>query len=605
MTVDSARGPSDRSPVSSYRRGKGRPDLTAILDDGRWQRRPPRPADPERLSRALVGLAQTLAHSPEHSPQHVAETIQQLCEADSAGVSFLTDPDGSAGSEWAGVAGAWKPFAGRRTEGSHDPGEVVLSHGYPLLFHHPERLLTSLRPVSPSASELLVAPLYAQGAPVGSIWAAMHDGGRPFDRGDARILGSLAPFATAARTVARAGGYSAAEGGPAIGSAQLLAAIVDSSDDAIVSKGLDGVITSWNKSAEKLFGYTAAEAIGKNVTLIIPLDRRDEEVRILERLKRGERIEHFLTKRVRSDGTLLDVSLTISPIKDATGRIVGASKVARDVTQERRLREELEARNRELEEQNRRVEEANRLKSEFLAGMSHELRTPLNSIIGFSEFLGSQPDNGLTMEQREFLGYIYNSGNHLLEIINDILDLSRIESGRLVLAPEPFSPAKVLEDVVQVLEPMLEERRLVLGRSVDPALGTVTLDKLRFKEILFNLLSNAAKFTEPGGRIDVTMVPEGPEEFGLKVKDTGIGIDPSDFHRLFRQFEQLDSGPGRRYQGSGLGLYLTKKLVEMHGGRIEVESARGAGTTFTVHLPLRAAMREVDLVATDLAPGAR
>ncbi|MGA7923321.1 MAG: PAS domain S-box protein [Thermoplasmata archaeon] len=368
----------------------------------------------------------------------------------------------------------------------------------------------------------------------------------------------------------------------------LLAAIVGSSDDAIISKDLQGVITSWNFGAERLFGYTSVEAVGQPITLIIPQDRRAEEEQILQRLRAGERVEHFETVRQRKDGKRLDISLTISPLRDVDGRVIGASKVARDVTEQRRIMNELEEQNRELEVQNRRVEEANRMKSEFLAGMSHELRTPLNSIIGFSEFMFTEPDSNLTDDQREFLGHIYNSGNHLLQLINDILDISRVEAGRIGLVMEPFSPSAAVDEVCSVTRPLLEKKQVTLATHIDASLETVTLDRLRFNQILYNLLSNAAKFTHAGGHIEVGMAPLPPDRFALRIQDTGIGISPEDIPRLFRQFEQLEAGASRRYQGSGLGLYLTKKLIDAHGGSIRVESAVGKGTTFTVILPTRA-----------------
>jgi PAS domain S-box-containing protein len=374
--------------------------------------------------------------------------------------------------------------------------------------------------------------------------------------------------------------------GPAARTRALLAAIVDSSDDAIISKDLNGAITSWNHSAERLFGYRANEMIGKSIRLIIPEDRWEEEATILARLRRGERIDHFQTVRIRKNGEPVDVSLTISPIKDPSEKIIGASKVARDMTEELRLRRELLERNRELDAQRRRAEDSSRLESEFLASMSHELRTPLNSIIGFSELLLNSPDGDLRTEQREYLSDILRSGVHLLALIDQVLDVSMFESGKGRLAPEPFALAEAVSEVERTLRPEVERWGLTLRTVVGPGLETVVLDRIRFKQILLNLLANAVKFTHQGGRIAVVAQRTGPDRFTVRIEDTGIGIAPEDVPRLFRRFEQLDAGPGRRFPGSGLGLYVTKRWVELHGGGIEVQSQVGMGTIFSVDLPL-------------------
>jgi signal transduction histidine kinase len=231
------------------------------------------------------------------------------------------------------------------------------------------------------------------------------------------------------------------------------------------------------------------------------------------------------------------------------------------------------------------VEEINRLKTEFLANMSHELRTPLNSIIGFSELLISDPDNGLTIDQRDQVGDIYTSGLHLLQLINDILDLAKVEAGKLDLRPEEFSLRSALEEICGIVKPMVDQKRLDLRCASGDGPDRVTLDATRFRQVLLNLLSNAVKFTGAGGRIDLIVERRAPDRFAVLVRDTGIGISAQDQGRLFRQFEQLEGGPSRRYSGSGLGLSLTKHIVELMGGTIEVESEVARGTTFTVTLP--------------------
>jgi PAS domain S-box-containing protein len=632
-----------------------------------------------------------------------------------------------------------------------------------------------------------------------------------------------------------------------------LSAIVEFSDDAIIGKDLRGVVTSWNTGAERLFGYTASEMAGQPITRLIPPERQREGTEILDRIQHGESIKHFDTLRLRKGGSMVAISVTVSPIKDSTGKIVGASKVARDITERKRTEEQLQdsykeisdlkaaldehaivaitdpqgrityvndkfceiskysreellgqdhriinsghhpkefirdlwttiARGRvwhgeiknkakdgsfywvdttivpflnqdgkprqyvairaditerkraeearresearlnfalqtsqigawelslqdhsanrtlihdrifgydtllphwtyeiflehvlpedraevdrsfreataaranwsfecrirrtdgevrwiwsaggheqdpegkavrmsgivqditerrrteealresyevlerkvtertaELQLAKERAEAAGRAKSEFMASMSHELRTPLNGIIGFSEFLVDGKPGVLNPKQKEYLEDILNSGRHLLQLINDVLDLSKVEAGKLEFNPEQFPLRKAVEEVRAVAGPIAQKKHIQVSVTVAPELNGVTLDQIKFKQVVYNLLSNALKFTDSGGRVDVQCAPNGPDQFTLAVKDSGIGIKPEDLTRLFKEFEQIDSGAGRRYEGTGLGLALTRKLVELQGGGITVESEAGKGSTFTVTLPL-------------------
>jgi PAS domain S-box-containing protein len=362
--------------------------------------------------------------------------------------------------------------------------------------------------------------------------------------------------------------------------------LVESNIDALMTTDLLGVITDVNKQMEVITGIAREQLVGtpfKNYFTDPP--RADQAIRSV---LSENRVTDFELAIRTPDGSTADVSYNATTFKDTEGRLAGVFAAARDVTEQKRLRDQLEQRNRELEIQNMRVQEANRLKSEFLASMSHELRTPLNSIIGFSEFLLNGDGVALNPEQREYLGDILNSGNHLLQLINDVLDLAKVESGKMELAPEPFSPRQAVEEVCSVVKRMVSEKNLELTAHVADDLSTVSLDPLRFKQIMYNLLSNAVKFTDEGGTIDVSLLPHSEKAFVLTVRDSGIGIAATDIPRLFREFEQLEAGPSRRYQGSGLGLSLTKKLVELHGGQIEVESTPGKGTTFRVLLPYSA-----------------
>jgi PAS domain S-box-containing protein len=357
-----------------------------------------------------------------------------------------------------------------------------------------------------------------------------------------------------------------------------LAAIVESSDDAIIGKTLDGAITSWNSGAEKMFGYSREEILGNPVLTIFPPDRLDEEPQILARVARGESVDHFETVRVRKDKRLISVSVTISPIKNNNGQIVGASKIAHDITERRQADEALQARDL--------AQAANRMKSEFLANMSHELRTPLNGIIGFSEFLVDERPGKLNDKQKEYLNDILNSGRHLLQLINDVLDLSKVEAGKMVLYPETFSLPKAVEEVCAVISQLAKKKSITIRREISSGIESVTLDQQKFKQVLYNLLSNAVKFTGEKGLVEITAGPHGPEQFRLQVRDTGIGIKPEDLDKLFVEFQQIDSGAARKYEGTGLGLSLTKKIIEFQSGSITVESQPTRGSAFTVVLPL-------------------
>ncbi|MEK8052370.1 ATP-binding protein [Ideonella sp. DXS22W] len=363
--------------------------------------------------------------------------------------------------------------------------------------------------------------------------------------------------------------------------AQALAAIVESSFDAVVGKNLDGTVTSWNAAAESLFGWRRDEMLGASVLRLIPDDRHAEELRILATIGRGERVTPFDTVRRRRDGTLVEVSVTVSPIRDRDGRIVGASKVARDIGPQRRLER--------LEQENREVHRAAQMKSRFLASMSHELRTPLNAVIGFADLLrgGSVPPD--SPKHARFLGHIASSGRHLLQLINDVLDLSKVEAGKLVFAPEPLSPQELVRHVIELMQPEARRRgvqlQLVPEVLRDDAPAQVMLDAARLKQVLFNLLSNALKFTPGGGRVSVHLCGDVPGWWRLEVHDTGVGIAEADLPRLFVEFQQIEGQQGRAHEGTGLGLALTRRIVEAQGGQVGVRSRLGAGSVFHVRLP--------------------
>ena len=320
--------------------------LDSILCTEELRRRPSRLPDYETENRALMNLSQALVDSPRTVLQALAETLLKVCRAGSAGISLLTTEDNGKNFYWPAIAGDWKSHIGGGTPRDFGPCGDVLDRNTTLLFSHVERRYTYFQPVKPVVEEALLVPFYVASKAVGTIWVVAHDESRKFDTEDERIMGSLGKFASSAYQILvllDALKLEVDERRKAESTSSLLASIVGSSDDAIISKSLDGVITSWNKAAERIFGYTAEEAVGQRITLIIPADRRDEETKILERLKRGERIDHFETVRSRKDGTLLDISLTISPVKDGAGAVIGASKVARDITEAKRIERALRA----------------------------------------------------------------------------------------------------------------------------------------------------------------------------------------------------------------------------------------------------------------------
>jgi PAS domain S-box-containing protein len=366
-----------------------------------------------------------------------------------------------------------------------------------------------------------------------------------------------------------------------------LAAIVDSSDDAIVSKTVDGVITSWNPGAERMFGWTAEEAVGQHITLIIPEDRRAEEDEVLAKIRRGERVEPFETVRVTKDHRLLNISLTVSPLKDATGRIIGASKIARDITERRRLENErdlLLARERAAREE---AEASNRTKDQLLATVSHELRTPLNSLLGYAKLL---QDNQLDEAgQRHAIEVIVRNATTQGQLVDDLLDLSRAVAGRMRVTFEPCNLTTLVDDALDSVRPAAEAKGVALRSALAPEVGPIHGAPERIRQVVWNLAMNAIKFTPPGGRVDIALERAG-RQARLVVADTGIGIGRDALPYIFEPFRQEDSSSTRAHSGLGLGLALVKTLVEVHGGEVQAESpGKGKGARFTITIPLSAA----------------
>lgn len=340
-----------------------------------------------------------------------------------------------------------------------------------------------------------------------------------------------------------------------------LAAIINSTDDAIVSKTLEGIITSWNDSAERTFGYSAEEMIGQSILKLIPADRQDEEPRILSRLRKGERVEHFETKRVRKDGSLLDVSLTISPVKDELGNLIGLSKIARDITEKKQ------------EEQR---------KHDFVAMVSHELKTPLTSIISYLQVLIARS----IKEGNEFtasaLARTETQAKKMKTMIQDFLNLARLEEGKILIVKETFELLPLIKEISEDAQ-FLTTKHSIMLQNCDEIV--VTADKDKIGHVLMNLLSNAIKYSPGGGTITLGCMAE-QGKVRIYVTDEGVGISQADQQRLFERFYRVNNDKLKSISGFGIGLFLVSEILRYHNSKIEVESKEGAGSTFYFYLDL-------------------
>lgn len=477
-----------------------------------------------------------------------------------------------------------------------------------------------------------------------------------------------------------------ARDGTAQAGASALASLVQSADDAIVGKTVEGVVTSWNSGAERLYGYTAQEVVGRSFEIAIPEDARSVEAQMLRRVVAGERVEPYEAERLRKDGTPITVSVTTVPIMGVGGRIVGVASMSRGISElklaERKLRWMLEVApdailgvdasgsielvnsqcerlfgyqrdeligqpvqmlipdglrpvdagqvgagtelvtlhkdgteipveislsaletpagrltmaavrditdrkriERQLREQNIELERASQAKDNFLASMSHELRTPLNAIIGFTGTMLMKLPGPLNAEQEHQLRLVQTSGKHLLSIINDLLDLAKIESGRVQITLEAVDCRQVADEVVQSLQPLADGKGLTLrieGPGDVPAIATA--DRRALGQILINLINNAIKFTDTGEvRIRLITAPGGDGGLQIAVQDTGPGIPQADLARIFRAFERSATTAKTNDEGTGLGLHISQKLAELLHATLTVSSVVGEGSTFTV-----------------------
>jgi len=574
----------------------GEVSLESILCTEELHRRPSRPPDHEKENRALVALAQALADSPGTILQTLADTILEVFQADSAGLSLLTTQDGGKRFYWPAIAGRWNPHIGGGTPRDFGPCGDVLDRNMPLLFRHFERRYTYFQPVTPPVEECLLVPFYVEGKAVGTIWAIAHDDRRKFDAEDERLLSSLGKFASSAYRIHGALEslkLQEAERKSADRVTGLLAAIVDSSDDAIVSKSLDGFVTSWNKSAERLFGYTAEEAVGQHITLIVPADRRHEESTILERLKRGERVDHFETVRISKNGKMLDVSLTISPVKDAAGSVVGASKVARDITERKRteqaLREseerlrtladgletqvrvrtqELEQRNTEVLQQSEQLRElSNRLlqtQDDERRRIARELHDSAGQIVtalglnlaSITHHLGQDPLIGKAVEESREL---------IQQLSKEIRTMSYL------LHPPLLDENGLSEAIRWYMQGLTERSGLSCELSISENFGRLPGEfELAVFRIVQECLTNIHRHS--GSKTATIRLSRTAESVSLQIQDEGKGISA----------EKL---AGIQSERSGVGITGMRERVRHFRGVMDIQS-NGTGMKIAVTFPV-------------------
>jgi PAS domain S-box-containing protein len=399
-----------------------------------------------------------------------------------------------------------------------------------------------------------------------------------------------------AREIKRVVGEKDRESRRLVETTQFLNNVLESSTEySIIAADIDGGILIWNEGARRNYGYTSEEMVGRTNLRVLhtseDIDSGRVDALFDATLKTGRAAK--VMERRRKSGANFTAQLSMTLRRDAVGAPTGYLMISGDISERSRLEKEIKRKNEELEGQYYRVEHANRLKSEFLANMSHELRTPLNAIIGFSELMYDGKAGENSPQQKEFTGDVLASARHLLQLINDVLDLAKIEAGKMDFHPEPVNLAKIVNEVCDVVRTLVAAKRLVLRIDIDASLADLVLDAGKLKQVLYNYLSNAIKFSNEGGEITVHATPEGEDHFLLDVRDTGIGIKADDLARLFVEFEQLDTDRSRESQGTGLGLALTQRIVEAQGGRVGVDSEPSKGSRFWAVLPRRTGSGEL------------
>jgi PAS domain S-box-containing protein len=380
--------------------------------------------------------------------------------------------------------------------------------------------------------------------------------------------------------------------------------LIESNIDALMTTDPLGIITDVNRQMCAVTGASREELIGTPFKEYFTDPRRAEDG--IRKVLADDRVTNYELTLSAKDGAATTVSYNATTFRGADGRLRGVFAAARDIAEHKALEEQLRKKNEELVEQYQRVQEANRLKSEFLANMSHELRTPLNGIIGFSELMHDGKVGKVSPSQQEYLGDILTSSRHLLQLINDVLDLAKVESGKMEFRPEQVDLNKTIGEVKDVVRALAAQRRIRIETSVDPSLTDITIDTGKLKQVLYNFLSNALKFSPDEGHVHIRVDASGPDAFRIEVEDSGIGIKSEDMQRLFGEFQQLDASTAKKYAGTGLGLALTKRIVEAQGGSVGARSSFGVGSVFFAILPRGASAPATEIrdVVVEPLPGA-
>ncbi|MGA8410040.1 MAG: PAS domain S-box protein [Candidatus Acidiferrales bacterium] len=525
----------------------GTVSLDSILFTEELDLRPSRPPDYHKESRALGALMQALANSPQTVLQTLADTMLEVLQCGSAGVSLLTTHDGGKAFYWPAISGAWKQHIGGGTPRDFGPCGTVLDRNKALLFKHVEKVYTYFAPVKPPVEEALLVPFYSGEKAVGTVWAVAHDPGRKFDAEDRRQLESLAGFASAA--------YQAVD---FFESRQQFAAIVESSDDAIVSKDLNGVILSWNAGAQRIFGYSPSEAVGRPITLIIPAELQQEEREILDKLRKGERINHYETVRLRKDGEPVNVSLTISPVRDQHGHIIGASKIARDISERKRfeaalMESEFSARLLKVQDEDRR-----RIARELHDGVG-QLLAAISMNVGFvaKERHTLSSDAARRIEENAAL---------IQQASADIRTVSYL------LHPPLLDEMGLSSALRWYIDGFAERSKMRVALEMPPDLGRLSQDsELVLFRIAQECLTNVHRHAK-GSSVFIKLSNVGGK-LAMEIRDNGRGIDQA-------LQKQIAAG-----QAAGVGLRGMRERVCAIRGTFAIESSE-SGTSVLVTLPL-------------------
>ena len=350
----------------------------------------------------------------------------------------------------------------------------------------------------------------------------------------------------------------------------MLAAIVESSDDAIVSKTLEGIITSWNASAKRLFGYDESEIIGRHISILLPLERLSEEEVIIKEIIKGNRIDHFQTRRKRKDGTELDISLTISPVRNKNNEIIGASKIARDISHQVATEAKLMAANLELQK-------LNLYKDDFIGLLGHELRTPLAGIKACIQLMAEVP-----ARTPELLVKADRQVNRMTTLLVELVDFAKSQAGRLDVVKTQTVAQDFIVNGIETVQQGQSTHQIEFMSEIPPV--TVMADPLRMEQVVINLLTNAVKYS-PGSDSIVVSLEQTATAIIISVKDSGLGIPHADLDKIWNRFYRVPDHKAK-IKGLGIGLHLCKQIVDLHGGKIWAESDPGRGSTFFFKLPL-------------------